>query len=341
MKCPIASGRSDGLATWHSRSKASPKSSVFFPKEICRAAFWREKPPNLPSFKQNEWLCKVEVVWKIFYWTKTLIPSLGCANWMPIGIAIHEVLEWWKTSGHSQDLEFISQAIRFCCQLKESFKSGSINQNFKHWSTINRSRNLDQSTKWWIIFWNSMDLFSFCVKTLRLVLLVLLIFDFLGRPTGSAAVHVCPVKSWTSSRWNKNANRPGNTKLCKVSIFWFNRNQIELCNFLKKDSLGQFMHPYTLKTSSSFLATHEGVVVLGCCRFHEVVSEQQTYSVYCRLAAAPWQVLSWWCRRFRLVFFLNPNLWDNGDSTNPLFNYKRFFCWKKELIKWGNSKLHV
>ena len=138
--------------------------------------------------------------------------------------------------------------------------------------------------------------------------------------------------------------------------FWFNRNQIELYNFFVRILLDNFIHPYTLETSSSVLATHEGVVVMGCCRFHEVVSEQQTYSVYCRLAAAPWQFLSWWCRLFVCFFFLimtlqtTPpkqiswksgfksskkiqTLWDNVDSINPLFNYKTLLLLEKSVDK--------
>lgn len=105
--------------------------------------------------------------------------------------------------------------------------------------------------------------------------------------------------------------------------FWFNRNQIELYNFFVRILLDNFIHPYTLETSSSVLATHEGVVVMGCCRFHEVVSEQQTYSVYCRLAAAPWQFLSWWCRLFVCFFF---SLWpcrlphQSKSHENPASN---------------------
>ncbi len=97
-----------------------------------------------------------------------------------------------------------------------------------------------------------MNLFGFCVKTLRLVRGFCWFPDSGLRPTGSAAVHVCPVKSWTSRRWNKHANRPGNTtKLCKAFIFWFNRDQIELF-FFWGFSYGQFFHPHTLETSSSF-----------------------------------------------------------------------------------------
>ena len=118
--------------TFQKRKESQKPSDV-----ICRAAFLERKTPSLKvSNKTNDYV-RLRLFETFFLLNKKkLTPSLGCANWMWIGIAIHEVLEWWKTSGHSQDLEFISQAIRFCCQFKEIFKSGSINQ----------SRNLDQST---------------------------------------------------------------------------------------------------------------------------------------------------------------------------------------------------
>ena len=214
--------------------------------------------------------------------------------------------------------------------------------------------------------WNSMDLFSFRAKNSEIGQRVLLIFDFLVPQTNglSSGPRVSGKVMDIKQMKQECEQARKHNKAVQSFYFWFNRNQIEPKNFFFEDSLGQFYPSLHFRDVFKFF----GYPWRRCC--YGVLS----VSWGCLRAADLFCVLSVSCcslavfivmvSTFRLVFF---SLWpcrlphQSKSHENPASNLvkkskpygtmviqltlcsttKRFCCWKKVLIKWGNSELHV
>ena len=73
-------------------AKRVPKAQFFFsPKEIAELLFG-EKNTVSPKVSNKKMIMYIRSFETLFYWTKNMIPSLGWANWMPIGIVFFSFL---------------------------------------------------------------------------------------------------------------------------------------------------------------------------------------------------------------------------------------------------------